>query len=311
VAKFIIARLIALVPVVFGILVATFLLKAMLPSDAANAMFEGQLSDTDAADAISNIRAKYGLDLPWYEQFASYVGNIAHGDLGESIRTRHPVLDEIGFRYVNTLMLTIAALAVALLVGVGSGIVSAYKKGTWLDVTSMTVSLVGISMPAFFFGISIILVFSVWLKLTPVIPRGEWAIVMPALTLGLIEAAPIARIMRSNMLEILGRDYIRAARANGVPERAILFRHALPNSLLTVVTLVGLQFGHLLGGAFIIELIFGWRGIGELAVRAILWRDFPLTQAIILVSAATYVLINLLTDILYAWIDPRIEYEEA
>jgi ABC-type dipeptide/oligopeptide/nickel transport system permease component len=306
--KLILDRFLASIPVLIGILLITFSLKAMLPTDAANAMFEGKLSDTDAAQAIAAIRERYGLNLPWYKQFGTYVVHLASGDLGESIRTRRPVAEEVGYRYWNTLKLTFAALSLALLIGVVTGVVSAYRKGSWLDVSSMTVSLVGISMPAFFFGICLILIFSVWLRWLPVIPHGYWAIVMPALTLGLIEAAPLARLMRSNILDVLGRDYIRAARANGASERDILFRHALPNSLLPVITLVGLQFGNLLGGAFVIEIVFGWRGIGELAVNAIKWRDFPLLQAIVLIGAATYLIINLVTDVLYAWIDPRISY---
>jgi ABC-type dipeptide/oligopeptide/nickel transport system permease component len=306
--KLILDRFLALIPVLIGILLITFSLKAMLPTDAANAMFEGQLSDTDAAQAIAAIRERYGLNLPWYKQFGTYVVHLASGDLGESIRTRRPVVEEVGYRYWNTLKLTFAALSIALLLGLVTGVVSAYRKGSWLDMSSMTVSLVGISMPAFFFGIGLILIFSVWLRWLPVIPHGAWAIAMPALTLGLIEAAPLARLMRSNILDVLGRDYIRAARANGASERNILFRHALPNSLLPVITLVALQFGNLLGGAFVIEIVFGWRGIGELAVNAIKWRDFPLLQAIVLIGAATYLIINLVADILYAWIDPRISY---
>src|SRR6202453_1141821 len=297
--KLILDRFLASIPVLISILLITFSLKAMLPTDAANAMFEGKLSDTDAAQAIAAIRERYGLNLPWYKQFGTYVVHLASGDLGESIRTRRPVAEEVGYRYWNTLKLTFAALSLALLIGVVTGVVSAYRKGSWHDVSSMTVSLVGISMPAFFFGICLILIFSVWLRWLPVIPHGYWAIVMPALTLGLIEAAPLARLMRSNILDVLGRDYIRAARANGASERDILFRHALPNSLLPVITLVGLQFGNLLGGAFVIEIVFGWRGIGELAVNAIKWRDFPLLQAIVLIGAATYLIINLVTDVLY------------
>jgi ABC-type dipeptide/oligopeptide/nickel transport system permease component len=257
---------------------------------------------------MAAMRAFYHLDKPWYIQFGYYADGIAHGDLGQSIRTRQPVLDEIGYRYINTLELTFTALGVAMTIGLLSGIVAAYRKDSWLDVTATTISLFGISMPAFFFGLVIIMIFSVWLHLLPVMPRGWTALLLPAFTLGLIEAAPLARVTRSSMLDILGRDYIRAARAKGVPEAAILFRHALPNALLAVATIIGLQIGHLLGGAFIIEVIFGWRGIGELAVHAIQWRDFSITQGIILIGSGSFVLINLVIDILYTWIDPRIDY---
>jgi peptide/nickel transport system permease protein/oligopeptide transport system permease protein len=298
VLTYIAQRLALTVPVVIGILLVTFAIKSLIPTDAVTAMYQGQYTDKEAAQAIANMRAKFHLDLPWYEQFGYYAAGVVQGDLGQSIRTRRPVLDEIGFRYLNTLELTFAALIVAIVIGVLSGIIAAYKKDTWIDVTATTISLFGISMP-------------VWLRWLPVIPRGWSALLLPACTLGLIEAAPLARVTRSSMLEVLGRDYIRAARAKGLPERVVLFRHALPNTLLAVATIVGLQIGRLLGGAFIIEVIFGWRGIGELAVRAIQWRDFALTQGIILIGAGSFVLINLVIDILYTWIDPRIEYKTA
>lgn len=308
---YILRRLALTVPVIIGILLVTFVIKSLIPTDAVTAMFQGQVTEAEGREAIANMRAQFGLDQPWYIQFGRYVGGVLQGDLGQSVRTRQPVLDEIGYRYLNTLELTFAALGVALLVGVLSGIVAAYRKDSWLDVTATTISLFGISMPAFFFGLLVIMVFSVWLKWLPVMPRGWSALLLPAATLGLIEAAPLARVTRSSMLEILGRDYIRAARAKGVGEAALLFRHALPNALLAVATIVGLQIGHLLGGAFIIEVIFGWRGIGELAVRAIQWRDFAITQGVILIGSATFVMLNLVIDVLYTWIDPRIDYRSG
>jgi ABC-type dipeptide/oligopeptide/nickel transport system permease component len=301
-------RLLLTVPVIVGILLVTFVIKSLIPTDAVAAMYEGQETDAQAANSMAAMRAFYHLDKPWYVQFGYYADGIAHGDLGQSVRTGQPVLDEIGFRYINTLELTFTALGVAMTIGLLSGLLAAYRKDSWLDVTATTISLFGISMPAFFFGLVIIMIFSVWLHVLPVIPRGWTALLLPAFTLGLIEAAPIARVTRSSMLDILGRDYIRAARAKGLPEAAILFRHALPNALLAVATIVGLQIGHLLGGAFIIEVIFGWRGIGELAVHAIQWRDFSITQGIILIGSGSFVLINLVIDILYTWIDPRIDY---
>ena len=304
-------RLMLTIPVVVGILLVTFAIKSLIPTDAVTAMYQGQVTDQEASKAIEIIRHRFHLDQPWYVQFGYYASGVLHGDLGDSIRTRRPVLDEIGFRYLNTLELTFAALLVAIMLGVVAGIVAAYKKDTWLDVTATTVSLFGISMPAFFFGLVVILIFSVWLHWLPVIPRGWSALLMPAATLGLIEAAPLARITRSSMLEVLGREYVRAARAKGLSEHIVLLRHALPNTLLAVTTIVGLQFGRLLGGAFIIEVIFGWRGVGELAVRAIQWRDFAITQGIILIGAGGFVLINLLVDLLYVWIDPRIDYKAS
>lgn len=306
---YIVRRLVLLVPVVLGILFVTFLFKALIPTDAVTALYQGTISEDAAAEAIKNIRAKYDLDKPWHEQFVLYVAKIAQGDLGESVRTRRPIVDEIGYRYLNTLTLTLAALAVAVLVGVTTGVVSAYFKDSWLDVTAMTIGMFGLSMPAFFFGLVLILVFSVWLQWLPVISTGGWtSLILPAATLGLIEAAPLSRITRSSMLSALNREYVRTARAKGLTERFVVFQHALPNALLSIVTIIGLQIGGLLGGAFIIEVVFGWHGIGELAVKAIQWRDFTITQAVVLIGAATYVLVNLVVDILYVCIDPRITY---
>ncbi len=304
-------RLLLVIPVVLGVLLLTFMVRAVIPTDAVTAMYEGQITDQEAEDTTALIRAKFHLDKPWYVQFGYYVADVARGDLGESVRLRRPVSEEIGYRYVNTLLLTFSALAIGIVIGVPAGIIAAARKDTWIDVTAMTVGLLGISMPAFFFGLLLILVFAVWLELVPVVPRGGAALLLPALTLGLIEAAPISRLARSGMIEMLRRDHIRAARARGMSETKVILRHALPGTLLAILTVVGLQFGQLLGGAFIIEVIFGWRGIGELAVKAIQWRDFALTQAIILVSAGSYIAINLAVDILYVWVDPRVDYSRA
>ena len=307
-SRYVARRLLLALPVVLGILLVTFLIQAVIPTDAVTAMYEGQTTEEEAAVAIAAMRERYGLDQPWYVQFGRYAAHVAQGDFGESIRLRRPVADEIGYRFVNTLTLTGAALLIGISIGVPMGILSASKKDTWLDVGAMTIGLLGISMPAFFFGLSLILVFAVWLQWIPVVPRGGAALLLPALTLGLIEAAPLSRIARSAMIEILRRDHIRAARARGMGELSLILRHALPGTLLAVMTVIGLQFGNLLGGAFIIEVIFGWRGIGELGVKAIQWRDFSLTQAIILISAGAHIGANLLVDLLYAWVDPRVDY---
>jgi ABC-type dipeptide/oligopeptide/nickel transport system permease component len=309
VGRYLIRRLLLAAPVVVGILLITFLIKAAVPTDAVTAMYQGQISEKDASQAIATLRAKFHLDLPWHQQLLIYVRDLLHGNLGESIRLRRPVADEIGYRYVNTILLTGAALLIALVVGVTTGVIAAARRNTWLDVTATTVGLFGISMPAFFFGLLLILAFSVWLRILPVVPHGPVAILLPALSLGLIEAAPVSRVTRTSMIDVLRRDYIRAARARGVGEMSLILRYGLPNALLVVLTVVGLQIGNLLGGAFIVETIFSWHGIGELAVNAIKWRDFTLTQAIILVSALSYLVINLAVDVLYAWLDPRVEIE--
>jgi len=308
---YLLRRLAATVPVVLGILLATFAIQAAIPTDAVSAMFQGQLSDNEAAEAAAMLRERYKLDRPWPERFAHYVHQLAHGDLGESVRTREPVADEIGWRYLNTLKLTAAALVVAVLLGLGLGLLAAWRRGSWLDLAATSLSLAGASIPGFVAGLLMVLVFAVWLRWVPVLADGWRSLILPALTLGLIEAAPLARVARSAMIEVLGSDFIRAARAKGMTEWALLTRHALPNALLAVVTLVGLQVGSLLGGAFIIEVVFGWPGIGELAVQAIQWRDFTITQAVILIGALTYVAVNLVVDLMYALIDPRIELGAA
>jgi ABC-type dipeptide/oligopeptide/nickel transport system permease component len=305
---YLLRRLLYLIPICFGILLVTFLIKAALPTDVVSTMFSGQVSEEDAAEASAVIRAEFHLDKPALVQFYYYVSDILHGDLGVSIRTREPVIELIGFRYLNTLKLALASLIIGMIIGISTGIISAYYKDTIFDVSAMTVSLFGLSMPAFFFGILLILIFAVKLRWLPVIGTGKWTdILLPSFNLGLILSASLSRITRSSMLEVLDQDYIRTARAKGLAEKMVVFKHALRNALLPVITLIGLQIGGLLGGAFIVENVFAWHGIGELGVKAIMWRDFTITQGIILISAATYVVINLVVDVLYQVIDPRVK----
>lgn len=304
---YIIRRVLFLIPILIGILFITFLIKAFIPTDAVSMMYQGVSTERQTAEAAQAIRVKFHLNEPWYVQFLYYSNDILHGDLGTSIRTRQPVIDELGYRFVNTLILTAASLLIAIIIGIGTGIISAYYKDTIWDVASMTIGLFGLSMPAFFFGIILILIFAVYLHWVPVIGEGDWRhLILPALNLGLISAASLSRVTRSSMLEVINQDYIRTARAKGVREKMILLRHALKNALLPVVTIIGLQIGGLLGGAFIIENVFAWHGVGELAVRAIQWRDFTITQGVILIGAAINVLVNLIVDILYTFIDPRV-----
>jgi ABC-type dipeptide/oligopeptide/nickel transport system permease component len=305
---YILRRILYLIPVCVGILLVTFLIKAAIPTDVVSMMYSGQLTEADSAEAEAIIRAKFHLDQPPLVQFYYYVSDVLHGDLGVSVRTRESVATEIGFRYLNTMELTLASLIIGVLLGVSTGVVSAYYKDTFFDISAMMVSLFGLSMPSFFFGILLILLFSVKLRWLPVIGDGSWkGLLLPALNLGLILSASLARITRSSMLEVLDQDYIRTARAKGLSEKLVVFKHALKNALLPVVTIIGLQIGGLLGGAFIIENVFGWHGIGELGVKAIQWRDFTITQGIILISATTYVVLNLVVDILYQVIDPRVK----
>jgi ABC-type dipeptide/oligopeptide/nickel transport system permease component len=274
-------------------------------------MYLGTQTEEQSAEAVANMRAKFHLDQPWYIQFFYYVSNVAKGDLGISVKTRQPVAELLGYRYVNTIKLTIVSLIIAIIIGVGTGIISAYYKDTVWDVIGMGVGLFGLSMPAFFFGIVLLFFFAVKLRWFPVVGFGDWKhIVLPAFNLGIIESASLSRVTRASMLEVLNQDYIRTARAKGMNERIVVFKHVLRNALLPVITIIGLQIGGLLGGAFIIEVVFAWHGIGELAVKAISWRDFAITQGIILISAGTYVLVNLVVDLLYRFIDPRVSFSE-
>jgi ABC-type dipeptide/oligopeptide/nickel transport system permease component len=308
-ATYIIRRILLLFPVCFGILIATFIIKSLIPTDVATQMYMGVISDQNAQVAVANIRHQFHLDQPMIVQFGYYVNDLLHGNLGISVRTRQPVADELMYRYVNTIKLTVCSLIIGIVFGVTTGIISAYFKDTWIDFLAMVTGMFGLSMPAFFFGIILIIIFCVDLKWLPVVVLGEgnWKqLILPSLNLGLILAASLSRITRSSMLEVLNQDYIRTARAKGLSEKVVIFKHALRNALLPVVTIIGLQVGGLLGGAFIIENVFAWHGIGELGVNAIRWKDFTITQGIILISAGTYVIVNLVVDILYKYINPRI-----
>jgi ABC-type dipeptide/oligopeptide/nickel transport system permease component len=308
---YIVRRLFFLIPILLGILFITFLLQALIPTDVVSTMYMGTQTEEEAAESIANMRKKFHLDQPWYVQFYYYTAGILQGDLGISVKTRQPVAEMVGFRYINTLKLTAASLVIAVIIGVGTGILSAYYKDSIWDVIGMGVGLFGLSMPAFFFGIVLLFFFAVELRWFPVIGFGDWKhLVLPAFNLGIIESASLSRVTRTAMLEVLNQDYVRTARAKGLSERIVVFKHVLRNALLPVITVLGLQIGGLIGGAFIIEVVFAWHGIGELAVKAISWRDFTITQGVILISAGTYVLVNLVVDILYKFIDPRVSFAE-
>jgi ABC-type dipeptide/oligopeptide/nickel transport system permease component len=307
-AAYLIRRLLLLIPVVIGVLTLVFLMRALVPGDPIEIMFLGQMPPDP--ETVASIRRELGLDVPLPMQYVRYVTGAARGDLGTSIRTRRPVLHEIADRYPRTLLLTGASLLVALLVGLTTGILAAVYKDTAIDFITMLLALAGLSMPAFWFGLLMIQFFGVQLRWFPVMGAGSLRhLVLPALTLGLIASTVQARVARSSMLEVLNSDYIRTARSKGLHGRIVVLRHGLKNALIPTLTILGLQVGGLLGGAFIIENVFAWQGVGQLAVQAITQRDFPLIQGIIAVVATTYVLVNLLVDIAYRLVDPRISYE--
>jgi ABC-type dipeptide/oligopeptide/nickel transport system permease component len=260
-------------------------------------------------DQIARLRAQLHLDEPLPVQFGRFVVNAAHGDLGTSIRTRRPVLTEIADNFPSTLQLAVAGLAVAAILGVTLGIVAAASQGSWLEVGSMLVALIGVSMPSFWLGLLLIFALSLQFRLFPATGGGDLQhLFLPAVTLGLGAAAILARLTRSSMLEVLRQEYVTTARAKGLAEWAVIVRHALTNALIPVVTIFGLQFGQLLAGTFVVETVFARPGLGRLIIDGILNKDFPMVQGVVLVVAVSYVLVNLIVDLLYAVLDPRIRY---
>lgn len=297
-----IKRLLGIFPVVFGVLALTFLLMHLVPGDPVDVMLGDSASVADRA----SLRTELGLDQPVLIQFGHYLSNLAHGDLGRSIHTKTPILALIQARYPATLQLALFALAFGLILGVPLGIFAALHAGKWQDFLVTIVSVRFSAMPAFWLGPVLMLIFAVWLGWLPVNGmESHTSIVLPALTLGLGLSAILTRMTRTSLLEVLHEDFIRTARAKGLPETTIILRHALRAALLPIITIVGLQMGSLLAGAVITETIFSWDGVGRLLVESIEKRDYPVTQACVLVVALSYVLVNLVTDLVYGLTDPR------
>jgi len=278
----------------------------LVPGDPAELM----LSEFQTTpEQVARLREQLHLNDPLPVQFGRFVWNASHGDLGYSVRSKRPVAAEIRDNLPSTLQLAVAGLFIAALMGTTFGIVAAVRQHTWVDATSMLVALLGVSMPSFWLGFLIIFVFSLRINLFPATGGGDLRhLVMPAVTLGLGAAAIIARLTRSSMLEVLKQEYITTARAKGLRDRRVILAHGLRNALIPVVTIFGLQFGQLLAGTVIIETVFGRPGIGRLIVDAILAKDFPMVQGIVLLIATSYVIVNLVVDIIYGFLDPRIRY---
>jgi len=296
-------RLLLLVPTVLGVLTLVFFLVHLIPGDPVEVM----LGETASRADLGQLRADLGLDRPLGEQYARFLGGLARADLGRSFFYRKPVLAVIGAALPATALLAAAALAVALLIALPIGILAAVRRNRLTDRLALVGSLVGVSMPNFWLGPLLIILFSFRLGWLPVSGReGAASLVLPALTLGTALAAILLRMTRASMLDVLGEDYLRTARAKGVGERTVIARHALRNALLPVVTIIGLQFGALLSGAVITENVFAWPGVGTLLIQAITARDYPLVQGCVLVISLCYVVVNFLTDVLYSVIDPRV-----
>lgn len=300
-------RLLAAIPVVLGVSMLTFSVLHLLPGDPVMVMLG---ESGDSSERVTELRVQLRLDDPIAIQYVRFLGNALRGDLGRSIRSNRPVLDEIRQQALRTLELTFAGLGVAVVLGISLGVLAAHRQSRWLDRASMAVALFGVSMPSFWLGMLLIFLFALQLGWLPATGQGGLErLVLPAVTLGVQGMAVIAVVTRARMREVLARAYVTSARARGVSERGLLLRHAFKNALLPVVTIVGLQFGALLGGSVIIENVFARQGMGRLAVDAILNRDVPIVQGVVLVSGVIYVLINLMVDLLYATLDPRIRYE--
>ncbi len=304
--RYIAARLLATLPVVFGVTLAVFSMLYLVPGDPVKMMLSEFIT---SPDQVARMRAQLHLDEPFARQYGRFIWSAAHGDLGRSIRDRRPVAAEILELLPDTVQLAVAALAFAAALGISLGVVAAVRQNSWWDLSSMAVALAGVSVPSFWLGLILIFVFSLRLGWLPATGGGGVShLVMPALALGLGASAIIARLTRSSMLDVLRMEYITTARAKGLAAPAVVLRHGLLNALIPTITIFGLQFGNLLAGTVIIETVFGRPGIGRLLVNAILNKDFPLVQGVVLFVAVGYVLVNLAVDVVYAAVDPRIRY---
>lgn len=300
---FFLQRLVRFFTVIFGVLLLTFLLIHLVPGDPIEVMLGESASSADR----EALRAELGLNEPLLQQFGHYLNKLAHGDFGHSIHSKASIADLIKTRYPATLKLALLSLLIGLVVGIPLGIYSALKAGHWQDILVTIISVRLSAMPAFWLGPVLMLIFAVWLGWLPVSGmESNTSIILPAVTLGFGLSAILTRMTRTSLLEVLNDDYIRTARAKGLTERVVILRHAMRAALLPIITIVGLQMGSLLAGAVITETIFSWDGIGRLLVESIEKRDYPVTQACVLVVALSYVVVNLLTDLLYKLADPRV-----
>ncbi|MBI4788116.1 MAG: ABC transporter permease [Chloroflexi bacterium] len=298
-------RLIAAVVTLFGITIIVFAILRMLPGDPARVIAGLLATEED----VARLRIQLGLNEPLIVQYVSFLGNLLRGDLGTSARTAQPVLAEVLARLPATMQLAVVSMAVAALIGIPAGVIAATRRNSILDYALSVVTLFGVSMPVYWLGLMLIVVFAVQLRALPAAGNEELeSIILPALTLAAFSIALIARMTRSSMLEVLHQDYVRTARAKGVRERAVVFRHALQNAFIPIVTVLGLQFGTLLGGAVLTESVFGWPGIGLLLLDSISARDYPVVQGVVFIFAAMFILLNVAVDVLYAYLDPRIHY---
>jgi peptide/nickel transport system permease protein/oligopeptide transport system permease protein len=304
--QYVIKRLLSTIPVLIGISLLLFFMLRMLPGDPAQVL-AGQMA---SAEDVKLIRHQLGLDRPIIVQYGLFLSRLARLDLGRSARTQSPVVKEVWARLPNTVLLAVAAITLACLFGIPAGIISATRPYTWIDYLFTSMGLFGISMPVFWLGLMLVVIFSVILHWLPAGGTGSWEhIILPSFTLAAFVVAFIARMTRASMIEALSQDYTTTARSKGLEERVVIVKHALKNALIPIITAVGLQFGLLLGGAVLTETVFAWPGIGRLIVDSILARDYPVIQGTILIFALFFIMVNLFVDMIYAFIDPRIRYD--
>ena len=301
-------RLLGLVPVLLGVVFLVFSMLWLAPGDPVLALL-GESAQGISAAQVEELRRAYGLDRSLPEQFVAYLGDVVRLDLGVSLRSSQAVTTEVLSRFPATLALAGSAMAVAIAIGGVFGVLAAIHKGTWVDSVAIVVALLGVSVPVFWSGLVLMLVFALGLGWLPASGFGSWRhLIMPAAAVGFSSSAVIARVTRASLIEALRQDYVRTARAKGLPERSVRLKHALKNALLPVVTVVGLQFGGLLGGAVLTETVFAWPGVGRLLVDAIKSRDLPLVQGAVLLVATLFILVNLVVDLSYAALNPKVRY---
>lgn len=312
---YLLRRLLIAIPVLLGITFITFAMLNLTPGDPIKIMLATEQITPDVAAQLTSF---YGLDQPWYVQYFSYLRNLLRGDLGVSITSRSSIAASIASRLPNTILLAFSSMLLALAIAIPVGIISATRRNSVADYVSLTGAMIGVSMPSYWLGLLLLLQFGLRWKVLPIWGVGSFAngpwdffshLILPSVTLGTSLAALLARLTRGAVLEVLSQDYIRTARAKGLREQYVLYKHALRNALIPVITTAGLQLGYLLGGAVIVESIFSWPGLGRLTIQAIQKRDLPVIQAATLVFAVSFVAVTLLVDVLYVFIDPRIRYD--
>ncbi len=314
-------RLLYTIPVLFGVVLVVFILLRLIPGDPIALYYFGsdatQSTGSTATAGVTlalleQLRATYNLDKSIPHQFALYVADILQGDLGQSIRTRRDVTEIIAEHWPATIQLTMAGMAVAMLIGIGAGIISAVRRHTWVDYGAQVFAVLGVSIPNFWLGLILVWIFAIVLGWLPAISNGHGKeLILPAITLGTGAAAILARLTRSSMLDVLSRDYVRTARAKGLRERSVVWIHALRNALIPVITIIGLEFGGLLAGSVVVEVVFLRQGLGFQLIDSISNRDYPVVQALVLMAAVLYAVANLIVDILYTYIDPRVRLIRA